>query len=175
MQRPMASISSNGFGAESYWNQPPSKERSKRSSRSLSPTHRDSNIQTPAHRDSNIQRPLGRLTADNNNQAPASSSATDSKADLFQSSTNDSNADLVHFNTRSQSNTRLHRPPPTFLSNCLRWPKGNGSLPPAVASLRMTVPFTVSRSSQPSRSKSNQCVPNPVYGSVVKRSPEDAL
>ncbi len=86
-EQPMESISSNGFGSETYWNRPTSRGRSKRSSRSLSPAPRDSNNTAPAPSALELHRPIGRLTADISNRAPASSNAKDSNAEQFASNT----------------------------------------------------------------------------------------
>ena len=58
--------------------------------------------------------------------------------------------------------TSAKRPLPRLRNNWFRWCRGNGSFARASASTVRISPFATSRSSQPSLSKSNHPVPNPV-------------
>ncbi len=101
----MESISSNGFGSETYWNRSTSRGRSKRSSKGLSPAERDSNNTGPALSALELQRPTGRLTADIFNRAPASSSAKDSNVEQFKSNTRLQRSVNA---SKTQASTRAH-------------------------------------------------------------------
>ena len=75
----MASIPTNGFGSNTYWNQPASRSRTRRPTRSLSPTNRQfmDTGQTPtAQNTANAtSHPAAATATSSALQAPASSSA----------------------------------------------------------------------------------------------------
>ncbi len=84
----MASIPPNGFGSDTYWNQPTSRRRAQRATRSLSPTNRGpSNNTGPIPNAQSTSQSAGNLSsnAPTSNAAPALSS---SNGTILQSSSN---------------------------------------------------------------------------------------
>src|SRR5713226_6395578 len=73
----------------------------------------------------------------------------------------------------ARSVTFSNRPLPRLRDSTFRWSYGNGWFDRR--SLATIVPFTMSRSSHPSLSKSNHAVPQPVYGRLNAPSDDAAL